>query len=237
MDGCAGPGDMACLGRPGPRREKRRKRVVRPLAAAKCFHAMESAAKLCHIRSISTYYNGVHSAVPRSSCCGVRPPRSGCTSHYALEGQRQQERRKNRQDFLWSTFLWIIGCERWPRWLAAAAAGRAGAPPRRAVPAPRHRAMTVARAGLSNTRHRGQILGESAEQPDLTIEELRRAVPARGLNFGFGTLRRVLVRRAAAPLALFPAGPIGGEKLSPRTPRPLSPRRSRVLRNRNRNLL
>jgi hypothetical protein len=172
-------------------------------------------------------------AVP-AAAFGHRAPAVPLTTHWRASGNRSAG--KNRQDFLWSTFLWIIGCERWPRWLAAAA-GRAGEPPRRAVPAPRHRAMTVARAGLSNTRPRGQILGASADQPDLTIEGLRRAVPERGLNFGFGTLRRVLVRRAAAPLALFPAGPIGGEKLSPRTPRPLSPRRSLVLRNRNRNLL
>ena len=43
-------------------------------------------------------------------------------------------------------------------------------------------------------RHREQILGELADQPDLTIEELRRALAERGLRFGFGTLHRFLVR-------------------------------------------
>ena len=43
-------------------------------------------------------------------------------------------------------------------------------------------------------QHREQILGVLADQPDLTIEELRRALAARGLRFGFGTLQRFLVR-------------------------------------------
>ena len=43
-------------------------------------------------------------------------------------------------------------------------------------------------------QHREQILGVLADQPDLTIEELRRALAERGLRFGFGTLHRFLVR-------------------------------------------
>jgi transposase len=43
-------------------------------------------------------------------------------------------------------------------------------------------------------QHREQILGVLADQPDLTIEELRRALARRGLHFGFGTLHRFLVR-------------------------------------------
>ena len=41
---------------------------------------------------------------------------------------------------------------------------------------------------------RGQILGVLADQPDLTIGELRRAQEERGLRFEFGTLHRFLVR-------------------------------------------
>ena len=43
-------------------------------------------------------------------------------------------------------------------------------------------------------QHREQILGVLADQPDLTIEERRRALAGRGLRFGFGTLHRFLVR-------------------------------------------
>ena len=43
-------------------------------------------------------------------------------------------------------------------------------------------------------QHREQILEVLADQPDLTIEELRRALAGRGLRFGFGTLHRFLVR-------------------------------------------
>ena len=43
-------------------------------------------------------------------------------------------------------------------------------------------------------QHREQILGVLADQPDLTVEELRRALAERGLRFGFGTLHRFLVR-------------------------------------------
>ena len=43
-------------------------------------------------------------------------------------------------------------------------------------------------------QHREQILGVLADQPDLTIEELRRALAGHGLRFGFGTLHRFLVR-------------------------------------------
>lgn len=50
----------------------------------------------------------------------------------------------------------------------------------------------VARVGSNSTRE--QILGVLASQPDLTIEELRRALAERGLRFGFGTLHRFLVR-------------------------------------------
>ena len=42
-------------------------------------------------------------------------------------------------------------------------------------------------------QHQEQILGGLADQPDLTIKELRRALAARGLRFGFGTLHRFLV--------------------------------------------
>ena len=43
-------------------------------------------------------------------------------------------------------------------------------------------------------QHREQILRVLADQPDRTIEELRRALAARGLRFGFGTLHRFLIR-------------------------------------------
>ena len=43
-------------------------------------------------------------------------------------------------------------------------------------------------------QHREQILGALADQPDLTMEELRRTLAVRGLRFGFGTLHRFLVR-------------------------------------------
>ena len=43
-------------------------------------------------------------------------------------------------------------------------------------------------------QHREQILGALADQPDLTIEELRRALAEHGLRFGFVTLHRFLVR-------------------------------------------
>ena len=43
-------------------------------------------------------------------------------------------------------------------------------------------------------QHREQILGVLADQPDLTIEELRRALAERGLRFGLGTPHRFLVR-------------------------------------------
>ena len=54
---------------------------------------------------------------------------------------------------------------------------------------------------LGGDRRSGRIeqlrernLGVLADQPDLTIEELRRALAALGLRFGFGTLHRFLVR-------------------------------------------
>ena len=43
-------------------------------------------------------------------------------------------------------------------------------------------------------QHRERILGALASQPDLTIEELRRALAERGLRFGSGMLHRFLVR-------------------------------------------
>ena len=54
---------------------------------------------------------------------------------------------------------------------------------------------------LGGDRHSGrmeqdhkQILGVLADQPDLTVEELRRALAERELRFGVGTLHRFLVR-------------------------------------------
>ena len=43
-------------------------------------------------------------------------------------------------------------------------------------------------------QHREQVLGVLADQTDLTIEELRRALAGHGLRFGFGTLHRFPVR-------------------------------------------
>jgi transposase len=39
------------------------------------------------------------------------------------------------------------------------------------------------------------ILALLAETPDITVEELRRALGERGHAFGYGTLRRFFVRR------------------------------------------
>ena len=42
--------------------------------------------------------------------------------------------------------------------------------------------------------HAGLILSLLEETPDITIEELRRALGARGLPFGFGTIQRFFKR-------------------------------------------
>jgi transposase len=42
--------------------------------------------------------------------------------------------------------------------------------------------------------HKATILAELDGTPDLTIEELRRALAERGLWFGFGTIQRFFVR-------------------------------------------
>lgn len=42
--------------------------------------------------------------------------------------------------------------------------------------------------------HRDTILWILAETPDITIEELRRALADRGLAFGFGTIQRFFMR-------------------------------------------
>ena len=73
------------------------------------------------------------------------------------------------------------GVSRWRR--RAAAQGNPGP-----------KALGGARRSGRLEQHREQILGVLADQPDLTIEELRRALAARGLRFGFGTLYRLLVR-------------------------------------------
>lgn len=43
---------------------------------------------------------------------------------------------------------------------------------------------------------RGLILSLLAQTPDITIEELRQALAARGHRFGFGTIQRFFVRHA-----------------------------------------
>jgi hypothetical protein len=40
----------------------------------------------------------------------------------------------------------------------------------------------------------GTILGLVEAVPDITIEELRRALAGRGFGFGYGTLQRFLIR-------------------------------------------
>lgn len=42
--------------------------------------------------------------------------------------------------------------------------------------------------------HAGLILSLLEETPDITIEELRRSLGARGLRFGFGTIQRFFKR-------------------------------------------
>jgi transposase len=42
--------------------------------------------------------------------------------------------------------------------------------------------------------HKATILAELGRVPDITIEELRRVLSARGLVFGFGTLQRFFAR-------------------------------------------
>ena len=49
------------------------------------------------------------------------------------------------------------------------------------------------RSGHIETR-KEKILAELGRVPDLTIEELRRVLSARGLVFGFGTLQRFFTR-------------------------------------------
>lgn len=48
-------------------------------------------------------------------------------------------------------------------------------------------ALGGARRSGQIEQHCEQILGVLADQPDLTIDELRRALAERGLRFGFGT--------------------------------------------------
>ena len=60
------------------------------------------------------------------------------------------------------------------------------------MPDPRRWAAT-ARSGHIEA-HKETILSELDRVPDITIEELRRVLSARGLVFGFGTLQRFFAR-------------------------------------------
>ncbi len=59
---------------------------------------------------------------------------------------------------------------------------------------PRPRALGGDRRSGRIEAHRTLILGVLAETPDSTIEELRRLLARRGLDFGYGTIQRFLIR-------------------------------------------
>lgn len=59
---------------------------------------------------------------------------------------------------------------------------------------PRPRALGGDRRSGRIEAHSDVILGVLAETPDITIEELRRLLAGRGLDFGYGTIQRFLVR-------------------------------------------
>ena len=59
---------------------------------------------------------------------------------------------------------------------------------------PRPRALGGDRRSGRIEAHSDVILGVLAETPDITIEELRHLLAGRGLDFGYGTIQRFLVR-------------------------------------------
>ena len=59
---------------------------------------------------------------------------------------------------------------------------------------PRPRVLGGDRRSGRIEAHRAPILDVLAETPDLTIDELRRLLAGRGLDFGYGTIQRFLVR-------------------------------------------
>jgi transposase len=59
---------------------------------------------------------------------------------------------------------------------------------------PRPRTLGGDRRSGRIEAHCAQILGMLAETPDITIEELRHLLGGRGLDFGYGTIQRFLVR-------------------------------------------
>ena len=59
---------------------------------------------------------------------------------------------------------------------------------------PRPRVLGGDRRSGRIEAHRALILGVLAETPDITIEELRRLLAGRGLDFGYGTIQRFLIR-------------------------------------------
>ena len=59
---------------------------------------------------------------------------------------------------------------------------------------PRPRALGGNRRSGRIEAHSDVILGVLAETPDITIEELRHLLAGRGLDFGYGTVQRFLVR-------------------------------------------
>ena len=60
--------------------------------------------------------------------------------------------------------------------------------------APRPRALGGDRRSGHIEAHRAMILDVLAETPDSTIAELRRLLAGRGLDFGYGTIQRFLIR-------------------------------------------
>ena len=63
---------------------------------------------------------------------------------------------------------------------------------------PRPGALGADRRSSHIEAHRDLILGLVGENPDATIEELRRSLAGRGLRFGYGTVQRFLVRHGMA---------------------------------------
>lgn len=61
---------------------------------------------------------------------------------------------------------------------------------------PRPRALGGDRRSARIEAHAATILSLVGETPDITIEELRRSLAARGPVFGFGTIQRFFARHA-----------------------------------------